>query len=495
MDTQEGAMITRGEEGMTSPDNSQSMMDLCNALAIPSRCSILTAAGAPTAIPTELNTAVRDHGSPTPTAGSAVSENTRKQNLTLTKAFRGSSKALPPTPTPLPPMTPTKAAKFLGVEPESSGAGSSRAAQHDAAGFDGIDDDMPRSRYGWPQQHSMPTLTTPESLFHDEDSDTEAPKAKGFWNKSKTISKKMSEPISSLLTPPKSNRPMMSLPDVAGKSIKDLESDFVNSIGLNQPNYPIQDVPEVPDRPAPPVPSRRRRRRRTPKGQRKVQPMAPITEASHDDMSAAYHYVEDSTELDVIDEYARGDVAMGGPVYPQRTESLTQTFANPFELSQVELLPAGEDGEDEKAVHPGTPVDLSKLKMQQHSGFPVQSPLQVVEARLLDVAEKEIELEKLKKEVVSLKTSHETLKKEFAAMTVGEEVVSSSESDSDDDLPCIRSSIDLDEEPTLHTAIAMPILRVTPGMVKLIDIPARRKSKSSLSSHLISSRFDEVPMY
>jgi hypothetical protein len=349
--------------------------------------SVLTAVDAPTGIPTELNLAARDDGSPTPTAGSSVSDGKKKHNLTLTKAFRGSSKALPPTP--LPPMTPTKAAKFLGVEHESSGARGSRATQHDATGFDGMDDDMPRSRYGWPQQHSMSVLMAPESRFHDADSETDAPKSKGFWKKSKTVGKKMSEPLSSFLTPPKPKKTSTPLPDVVGKSLTDLEADFVYSIGLNQPNYPIQDAPEAPDHPASTAPSRRRRR--TPKGQRKVQPMALITEASHDDMSAAYRDAEDSTELDVIDEYARGDVAMGGPVYSQHTEFLVETFANPFELSQDELSPASEDGdeevtaeeEEEHAVHPGTAIDLSKLK-KQHHGFPVQSPLQVVEARLLD---------------------------------------------------------------------------------------------------------------
>jgi hypothetical protein len=49
------------------------------------------------------------------------------------------------------------------------------------------------------------------------------------------------------------------------------------------------------------------------------------------------------------------------------------------------------------------------------------------------------------------------------------------ESEDDDDLPSLRSSIDLSEEPTVHVATAMTITRVTPGMVKLVNIPPRRE--------------------
>jgi hypothetical protein len=48
------------------------------------------------------------------------------------------------------------------------------------------------------------------------------------------------------------------------------------------------------------------------------------------------------------------------------------------------------------------------------------------------------------------------------------------ESEDDDDLPSLRSSIDLSEEPTIHVATAMTITRVTPGMVKLVNIPPHR---------------------
>tara|TARA_R110002003_G_scaffold121_26_gene10886 strand:- start:10603 stop:10833 length:231 start_codon:yes stop_codon:yes gene_type:complete len=56
-----------------------------------------------------------------------------------------------------------------------------------------------------------------------------------------------------------------------------------------------------------------------------------------------------------------------------------------------------------------------------------------------------------------------------------EEEEDDEESEDDDDLPSLRSSIDLSEEPTVHVATAMTITRVTPGMVKLVNIPPRRE--------------------
>lgn len=101
-------------------------------------------------------------------------------------------------------------------------------------------------------------------------------------------------------------------------------------------------------------------------------------------------------------------------------------------------------------------------------------------------------------EVATMKASHEKMKANFNAMKLsqdsgahfniahdhglcrncGGDAVGPEESDGEEDLVSIRSSIDLEEEPTVHVARAVTITRVTPGMVKLVDIPPRKKAQT-----------------
>jgi hypothetical protein len=517
----------------------------------------------PTSTSSELHPEIReryDNASPTQNLGSATSEGKKKHGLTLNNVFRGSSKALPQTP--LPPMTPVKAAKLLGVNPEIGFAEGSRAAQHERAGFDGVNDEQIYARAGWPQKQSAPVLSTPDhvvtSRFREQDTDTDRPKPKSFWKSSKNTARKMSEHFHCLV-PHKSEPPRNAVPDVSGMNFETLMTDFVYRIGVDQPNYPLQDPPEVVVHPAPTASSRRRRMQ---KGQKELDRMTPITEVSYDDMRTAHRNGEDNSELDVISEYAHDDQSYNRLTYPQRTGSLDPTFTNSFELSKDEISPtdddfeqgntAEEEEEEEHIEYPGAPTDLSQLNRQQNAVVQLRSPLQAVENCLLDVVEMELEAERctkakeeespeeddysvhgtpvelskakqpihpaelelleLKKEmeerdarkalidkdVTALKQSHEKMKEEFAAMKFcghcGHDA-ESGDSGSDDDLPSIRSSIDLDEEPTVHTAIAMPILRVTPGMVKLIDIPPRRQSKSCTSSESVLSSKDDAMIH
>jgi hypothetical protein len=79
-----------------------------------------------------------------------------------------------------------------------------------------------------------------------------------------------------------------------------------------------------------------------------------------------------------------------------------------------------------------------------------------------------------------MKASHEKMKKDLQTkhgVPSGQcnHAHGFDDDDSDDDLVSIRSSIDLDEEPMVHVATAMTFTRITPGMVKLVDIPPRRK--------------------
>jgi hypothetical protein len=232
--------------------------------------------------------------------------------------------------------------------------------------------------------------------------------------------------------------------------------------------------------------------------------MAPITETSHDELRSAYRISEDTNELDIISEYEHGHPPLSAPLLRSHTESmLTPNYR--FELSEHDLSPTDQvievepQAEKEYALrpHPGAPVDFNKVKPQQTPVIHLRGPLQTVEDRLLAETERELEAIKahldeqeatrldMDAKVAAMKVSHEKMKKEFTAATRGfdvhdesihsHECDDSDDSDEDNDLVSICSSIDLDEEPTVHVAKAMTFTRVTPGMVKLVDIPPRKK--------------------
>jgi hypothetical protein len=168
------------------------------------------------------------------------------------------------------------------------------------------------------------------------------------------------------------------------------------------------------------------------------------------------------------------------------------------DLSSTDGAIAEEDEpqEDFKA-HPGKEVDLNKVKWQQPAVVHLRGPLQTVEDRLLDAAEQELAASKaflnkndaarliMDTEVAAMKASHEKMKKDFEAAKHGvrsEEpgccqgcCHEADDDEDDDDLVSKSSSIDLEEEPTVHVAKVMTFTRITPGMVKLVDIPPRRK--------------------
>lgn len=517
---------------------------------------ILTAVDAPSGIPADLR--ARD-GSPTPTsdsASSAATDRKKKHGLTLSNPFR---KPAPPAQTPLPPATPTKAAKLLGLEPESP-HGVPVPTHHSSGTLDGINEEQPhiKLKQGWPQQHYAPAQTAPNyqsasRVFEniETDDEDEPLKSKGFWGNSKKTAKKMSDQFYRLFNPSQPDIDRISLPPIIDSTPEGLVTNYVYSIGLTDYDRSTHDYYE----PLPPPPPRSepknvaRRQQIPPKTiskhkarKEQMDRMTPVTEASHDNMKAAYREDEekDDSEMDVIDEYADDNLSSTDFVPPQRSESLMPlAFRGPYELA-----PGDEDlgqnvaaeKEEWDAVHLGTPVQINKrLPAVVHR----QSPLQAVENQFLDAAEKELEakqhirtkeddsppeheyfvhgtpvelskakllpdveghhltpfeleLQKMRiecdvrdatrialdKEVDVLKESHVQFKKDFApyqALVKGSEIVE------DDDHISIRSSIDLDEEPTLHVARAITITRVTPGMVKLVDIPPRKNKNVKVS--------------
>lgn len=138
-----------------------------------------------------------------------------------------------------------------------------------------------------------------------------------------------------------------------------------------------------------------------------------------------------------------------------------------------------------------------ETSLQLHGSTPRRSPLQKVEDTYLDATEQGMELEarkatldKLEAEkqemdakIAHLRREHEKMKLDFnAAVTRAEEsktAATEEVDDDDDDLISLNSSIDLDEEPTVHEANVVTFTRVTPGMVKLVDIPPRKKKPAS----------------
>jgi hypothetical protein len=480
----------------------------------------------------------RDAGSPPPTAGSASSTATdgkKKHGLTLGNRFR-SKQALEQTP--LPPSTPTKAAKLLGVDPSNVHPGGLRGAQY----VDGVSDEPSGSRHRAVKEAAA-------RLYDNIDvsDDDEPPKTRGFWGHSKQAAKK-------LLGSPPSHSP--SVAKISRPKWEDMQTDFVDSM-------------------TDPVPAQPRRNRQN-KQQKDLERMTPITEASHDDMTAAYHGDGDSTELDVINEYTRDSRFQGELAFPPRSQSV-QPFLR-YELAERDLSSpdgyyereANDEQEPGYAMHPGAPVDISKLRNKPLPSLQLRSPLQAVEDCLLDATETSLQAKKhnmvnqdespeeeddsvlgtpvefskakgkqpehsspppagdnctsdqledqlqqiiinmdrheaerleMDKKVATMKVEHEKFRKNFYAAKAMYDPEKANVSDNAchccdeckcigecdcvdaDGLKPIRRSIDLDEllkeEPTLHTAIAMPILRVTPGMVKLIDIPPRKKKDTN----------------
>jgi hypothetical protein len=381
----------------------------------------------------------------------------------------------------------------------------------------------------------------------DVSDDDEPPKARGFWGHSKQAAKK-------LLGSPPSHPP--SVAKISRPKWEDMQTDFVDSM-------------------TDPVPAQPRRNRHN-KHQKDLERMTLITEVSRDDMNAVYHGDGGSTELDVINEYMRNSRSQGELPFPPRSQSL-QPFPS-YELAECDQSSPNDyyaqevNTEQEAAytMHPGAPVDVTKLRNRPLLSLQVRSPLQAVEDLLLDATETSLQAEKhsmvnqnesleeedysvhgtpvelskakgtqpdhssppparenctsgqledqlqqimidmdrheverlkMDKKVAAMKVEHERFRKNFNAAKAMYDPEKASASDDachccdeckcigecdcidTDGLKPIRRSIDLDEllkeEPTLHTAIAMPILRVTPGMVKLIDIPPRKKKDTN----------------
>jgi hypothetical protein len=414
--------------------------------------------------------------------------------------------------TPMTPLTPVKAAQFLGLNAEAKATESPKVTW---SLDDGLVDD-PVVRPGLRAQKSMPLLTriklgTEKIKFKEEIAETDSPKPKKDLGGGSHKAKRMLDFLPSFGSSKRAAanqdvvadlpRSMSEEDDITDSGYR---SDYEHHVGhraltmLPHENQPV---------------AARRRRKKDPKV---LERMSPITETSFDDLRALRDHSEDhDTELEVISEYEDNPSQFSPDTQPRSTKKLPKSL-DQFQLDDSDLSPTVEYTDDEAvqpspyAMHPGTKIDPRKLHSLQDTAVPTQSPLQAIESRLLDECEENLakidsmEAERLERDrkVAKMKRDHEEFKESFHALKqhfdgnhdkcdekdcnhnpVSKPGRTGSAEDSDefDDLVSLRSSIDLDEEPTVHVARAMTITRVTPGMVKLVDI-SPRKNKGKIAA-------------
>jgi hypothetical protein len=396
--------------------------------------------------------------------------------------FRTSSRNPPVETTPLPPRTPTKAAKLLGVPPGRARVESPLVAQHDGVfDRDSNDDDIdeptrPRDPYGWEQQYtdtaSVASSDTLTNRAREEDLDPNPPKSKSFWGSSKNKAKELLESLSPRRTStelPSHVSMASSFSTPAYKYEDESLTNLIHSIGSNQPNHPIRDPPSPPTRSAPLPPARRRKSKRKPGKSKFNNVMSPITETSRGDTSAhgkvAQDTLRDAVSSDTpTDESAEKEKMMvhGKPMELSRAQAKLPV-RSPLQTLEADCLTAAE------LAHIET-VKEGHEQMKTEGNLPLRSSHQaLVEADLLTAAEAA--------HMETVKEGHEQMKKDFAALTCRD--CERGLIRKDGDAVSISISIGLDEDPTVHTAVAMTYCRVLPGEVKLVDIPARKVCSKS----------------
>ncbi|KAH6859154.1 hypothetical protein BKA58DRAFT_369364 [Alternaria rosae] len=445
--------------------------------------------------------------SPTPTTGSASTTVTEAKKRHGKFGFKSKDQDRPSSshePTlqlsPLPPLTPSKAAQLLGVDPGPSlgrprSTSVGRPAQNDG-GYDSLPIRPVSTRRG-----SMSAVTTQKSAsnrqtrFTEEGLDMELSKPKGFWNNTNRKAQRM---LGLLPSAPSNASREADMGRIAAVSLARRPEEHTDTYRSSdaERHGQFRSLPPVP--PVVPEAPRRRMRKKLPK---ELDRMAPITETSHDELRTSYKTGERDPELNATSEYAKAPPK--APLSRSRNESLLTTDIR-YELEEDDLSlidevidEAAQDEQEDFIAHPGNEIDVKNGATLQSTVFRLRGPLQMVEDRLLDEAEARLAVSKavqnqndvdrltLDTTYATLKVSNEAMKADFAAAqrwnAAPEECErcggadSQVDSDDDDDLISICSSIDLDEEPTVHVATSVPFMRVTPGMVKLVDILPRKK--------------------
>ncbi|CAO2647931.1 Nn.00g088530.m01.CDS01 [Neocucurbitaria sp. VM-36] len=400
----------------------------------------------------------------------------------------GSSHASPLATSPLPPTTPSKAAQFLGLEEPTFGSPRQHLSQ-----YEDVHHGVP-VRPVLQKQSSMPLLTkmkdvttSRQTKFKEEGVEPDPPKSKKFhWGGSNKKAMKMLDLLPSLGSG--SKRAKSHEHAAASPSLNPAEDDtkigYSSDTDLHARPFKIPAAPRS-------ISERRMRK----KGPKSLDRMSPITENSYDELGAAYRNSEHITELDVISEYEDHHPSYNTARLPQlHTEPMLTTNTR-YELDEDEL--SSTDGiideeafeEDKQMIHPGTQVKTNCEKWQQPAVVHKRGPLQTIEDRFLDATEIDLEARraelnridaarlKMDMETGTLKASHEKMQKDFQAMK--QRAIVHEEDEDDGDAVLHRTGYDLEEEPTVHTAEVMTFTRITPGMVKLVDIPPRKNKLKS----------------
>ncbi|KAF2872165.1 hypothetical protein BDV95DRAFT_606724 [Massariosphaeria phaeospora] len=416
---------------------------------------------------------------------------------------------------PLPPGTPGKAAKFFGFR-------------------DHVDDTE-----NSPTDEIMPRAAedTKQAKFKDEDDDqldpllpSSAPLKKWNW---KAESKKAMNLLDLNALRPTSRGNQGGSEQLASPATESAEPD-------------MSDYGESDQRALLPAAPKRKSRKK--KGGKSLDRMSPIREASisttgaylsNSGLVAPDEYDDEGEDDDLkegFDEFSVGCATV--PSFSLEGNYNSWSLANPSSLRQSE-----EEDDPFVTKTEGDSVYRAAYDSEEKSTsyrLPRQGPLQNFEHRLLDKTEDQMRLdakgpigtdpganhletqqEKLRDLIIAndaqkkemdeihaeLKKNHEKMKADFheanqksvvpevrnlCNCTNPNCVFAGPEEEGSN--PSIRSSIDLDEEPTLHVARQMTITRVTPGMVKLVDIPPRKNKKPTEAATGVSQNTSQ-PLY
>ncbi|KAJ8112864.1 hypothetical protein OPT61_g4873 [Boeremia exigua] len=401
---------------------------------------------------------------------------------------------------PLPASTPTKAAKFFGLESKPAIPESPRRARfQDDGDTDEVQGRAP-VRPALKKQFSLPLLTrlklgTDKKGRAEEDTvQQDEPKSS---NTGRAVTTKGLRMLIPEFAGPRRS-PIEQATAATARLNFDDEDDGYDSDSQFQGSQ-VRVAPRL----APAVPKRLPRRKKTAKV---FERMSPITEASSESLRPNQRGNEELTQLDAISEHAyddhpystehiHGSQSRNAAVLPRSHTETMLPLANRFTLDEADLSPMDEyydedEIEDDGVVHPGTRVNLKDTERQQGDMIPIRGLLQSLEDTCLDVIEEQMRLKSSKEilarveaekqamdaQIAVLRREHEQLKLQYDAnIAAGYKNLKEASDDDDDDLVSLRSSIDLDEEPTLHEAKSMTFTRVTPGIVKLVDIPPRKK--------------------
>ncbi|KAF5848756.1 hypothetical protein GGP41_009860 [Bipolaris sorokiniana] len=486
----------------TTPDlsikSSATMYSGGGAAAMPDETGLINTSSSSESFPSMTNSTSFGH-SPTASIGSGSStivEGKKKHGMFGFKAKDNgrpkSSHGSPLQLSPLPPLTPVKAAQFLGVECGAvrTRSGSLGSRVQDVYEFNGL---LVRSI---PEDNDLLTRLT--NLQESASEKTES-----------IEEDVISKPITPKCLWTAGNRKAQRMLGIApshGSSIKhgtEPECHITETPAIHSKKENRVDYSNEPDTHArPPEKSRQRRMRK--KAPKSLDRMTPITEISCDELRSSYHDSEHNPELELISEYER-DPSYSSALPPRPPTPLPFTANISYELEEGDLSPADVDpgkqaaaGVEEYEKYSYHEVGFDKPKQESPVVIYLRGPLQSFEDRLLDVTEAHLAASRIKQDIndaarihldvrsSSLRASHQAMKRKFMAErpnVLAEDSDNDAESESDDgkDLVSIRDSIDLGEDPIVDLAELMTCTHITPSVMKLVDVPPREPKPTTPS--------------